>query len=86
MKEGTDDPDGTTGHIERLYWREGELWIRMRTIQGRWLSLPWRATDLPRLTTDRHPSGLPLSPAVLRDLVRHLKHRRMPAKPTPNSA
>ncbi|MGB5734460.1 MAG: hypothetical protein WBM40_08455, partial [Thiohalocapsa sp.] len=67
---------GTEGQVERLYWREEELWIRMRTCQGGWLSLPWHETDLPRLTAATPPACLPLSPPVLLELARHLKRCR----------
>lgn len=71
--EGASDFCGTEGQVERLYWREGELWIRMRTAQGRWLSLPWRETDLPQLKAYT-PSQRPLlSPRALLKLTQHLQ-------------
>jgi hypothetical protein len=70
---------GTQGQIERLYWRGEERWVRMRTRDGRWLSLPARQTDLPALT-DTAPSSVPmLSPQSLLALARHLKRRDLPS-------
>jgi hypothetical protein len=40
---------GTQGRVERFYWRGEEPWVRLRTRNGRWLSLPARQTDLPSL-------------------------------------
>ena len=72
MIDGTREHCGTEGQVERLYWREEELWIRMRSQQGEWFSLPWRETDLPRLSADTLPPCLPLSLPVLLELARHL--------------
>lgn len=73
--DGAGDPDSTEGHIERLYWRGEELWIRLRTRDGTWRSIPWQQTDLPRLTATALPRVPPLSPPVLLELAQHLQRR-----------
>lgn len=66
---------GTEGQVERLYWREETLWIRIRTQQGRWLSIPWHDTDLPSMSTVTFPECPHLSPQALLKLVQHLNHQ-----------
>lgn len=69
-------PCGIEGHIERVYWRDGEAWVRLRTRAGGWLSVPWRQTHLAPLTVaEGFPTAPRLSPAALLALVRHLRHR-----------
>jgi hypothetical protein len=77
---------GTQGSVERLYWRGEEPWVRLRTCDGRWLSLPGRQTDLPTLT-DTAPASVPvLSPQSLLALVRHLTRRDPPSRQAPAKA
>lgn len=69
-------PCGIEGHIERVYWRDGEAWVRLRTHAGG-LSVPWHQTQLAPLTVaEGFPTTPRLSPAALLALVRHLRHRR----------
>ena len=70
-------PCGIEGHIERVYWRDGEAWVRLRTHAGGGLSVPWHQTQLAPLTVaEGFPTTPRLSPAALLALVRHLRHRR----------
>ena len=73
MIDGASKHCGTEAQVERLYWREEELWIRVRTLEGKWLSLPCRETDLPRVTAEAFPKHPYLSPQVLLALARYLK-------------
>jgi hypothetical protein len=65
----------TTGKVERVYWREEQLWVRIRHHEGLCLLVPWQQTDLPRLTTVSFPPTPRLSLQSLVELVRHLKDR-----------
>jgi hypothetical protein len=65
----------TTGKVERVYWREEQLWVRIRNREGLCLLVPWQQTDLPRLTTVSFPPTPRLSLQSLVELVRHLKGR-----------
>jgi hypothetical protein len=65
----------TTGKVERVYWREEHLWVRIRHHEGLCVSVPWHQTDLPRLTTVSFPTTPCLSLQSLVELVRHLKGR-----------
>ena len=83
-------PCGIEGHIERVYWRNGEAWVRLRTRAGDWRSVPWRQTHLSPLSVAAgFPTAPRLSPAALLALVRHLRHRRpagnstCPPEPSP---
>ena len=67
---------GRIGTVIRVYWREGEAWVRIRSREGSCLSVPWRWTDLPRLVTSELIDGPWLSTRALSDLVRHLKDAR----------
>ena len=73
--DGTSPYCGTEGQVERLYWREEALWIRMRSLTGEWLSLPCRETDLPQVIAVAFPAAPHLSAPVLLKLVRHLQRR-----------
>ncbi|MGR3279677.1 hypothetical protein ACSYAD_31960 [Acaryochloris marina NIES-2412] len=64
---------GTEGRLERLYWREEVLWIRMRTQAGGWLFLPCRQTDLPQVTATTFPTSPRLSAPVLLQLAQYLE-------------
>jgi hypothetical protein len=69
----------TTGKVERLYWREEQLWVRLRSRDGQCLALRWSQTDLPPLTPLTVVHTPLFSPQILVDLVRHLQHRGRPA-------
>jgi hypothetical protein len=68
------DPGGTEGRVERIYWRGEEPWIRLRTRDGLWRSIPWQDTDLPRLTPHDFPQTPRLSPLALLALARHVRN------------
>lgn len=65
----------TAGKVERVYWREEQLWVRIRNREGLCLLVPWQQTDLPRLTTVSFPPTPRLSLQSLGELVRHPKGR-----------
>jgi hypothetical protein len=76
-------PDcGQSGRVGRVFWRAGAPWILMHADDGRTLTVPWDATNLPMLVAGaasaEESAPLLLSPAALLALARFLQERSVP--------
>ena len=68
------------GTVTRVYWREGEVWVRVRSREGTCLSVPWRFSDLPKLPPVKTKRAPLLSAQALIDLVRYLERNPAPVR------
>ncbi len=71
--------------MTRVFWREADPWVLLRTTGGLLLAVPWSATDLPVPVAGDdgavdEADAVLLTPAVLRALARFLHSRSAGAR------